>query len=89
MSEIKVTINTYPDSSFGISSWNIRDKQDEPERVSVRRDGKEYSIVFDKPVRIEVWSVDDRGELGDRLTMLPLEEEEISSFRFWDGPEGE
>ena len=85
MSEINVTVNTYPASSFGVSAWNIRDKNDEPERVSVRKGDREYSIVFSKPIRVEVWSVDDRGELSERLYILdrPIVAEEDDFF----GPE--
>lgn len=69
MSNLKLTINPFPETCVETSSWNIREK-DEPERISVRRGEREYSIVFDEEVRFEVWSIDEQGELNERLEVL-------------------
>lgn len=70
MSELKITVNNYEGSSFEVSQWNLRPRGEEPERVSVRRGNREYSIVLDNPIRVEVWLVDKKGELSHILETL-------------------
>ena len=62
----EITVDLYPENSFETKSWNLNDLKEEPERVCVRREDKEYSIVFDDEVRFEIWGVDENGELGER-----------------------
>ncbi len=61
----KIIVNLFPQNSFDISSWNLI-HQDEPERISVQKNGKEYSIIFDENPKLEIWSLDKKGEL-DKL----------------------
>jgi hypothetical protein len=60
----RITFNLFPDNSFDLSSWNLLHKN-ESERISVQKDGKEYSMVFSDEFRLEIWSLDANGELNE------------------------
>lgn len=62
MNDIKITVNTDSKTPFDLSSWNI---SDENNRVSIRYNNKEYSVIMmdDGSVNLEKWEVDSNGEL--------------------------
>lgn len=70
----KITVNTLPKSSFDVAAWNLIDK-DEPERICIKKDHKEYAFVFEKDrILLETWFLDNKGELQDLEDVLVLEQ---------------
>lgn len=67
----KITVNTSPENSFNVTDWNI---VGEAERVSVKRGDQEFSLVFaDEGFRLEIWKLDEKGELKELYsTLYPL-----------------
>lgn len=61
MHNYKITVNTFNRNSFDLSAWNI--SSDEPERITIRKGNKEFALVFDSTFRLEVWSLDENGEI--------------------------
>lgn len=66
----KITVNTYPYTSVDTVSWNLNSERLEPERISIRKGDKEFSLVFDDEVRLEIWSLDKNGELEELESTL-------------------
>jgi Trm5-related predicted tRNA methylase len=64
LSNIHLTINTFPETSLTTSSWSLFGGK-EPQRIAVRFNNKEYVIVLDEAPYFEVWSLDEKGELLD------------------------
>ena len=73
MLDYTITVNTYTDSSFAINAWNIRDKNDEPERISIKKGNKEYSLVLAEIPYLEIWSLDSNKELDKVVNYQNLE----------------
>lgn len=76
---LKVTINPDSETSLTVGGWPINTNPDqdpldkEPERVNVERDGKSYSFVFTSDgVKVEIWDLEDDGELGGLRHVLDL-----------------
>lgn len=70
---LKITVHPDIDGTFSFGGWPININQ-ESERVDIERGNKCYSIVFtpEGPI-LEIWNVDDSGELDglDRTIHLP------------------
>jgi hypothetical protein len=66
MKKIKIITNPYEGTEVIHDGWIIKNTDDfsEPQRVTVKFNGKEYSLVLDEDCpRLEIWE-DDDGEPG-------------------------
>lgn len=81
MNGIKITINNYPNTWVETSQWCILGKDDN-QRVSVRNGKKEYSLaIYDNDdVILEIWSLDEDGELLDVERTIPLTTKNFHPF---------
>lgn len=71
---MKVTINPSLNTALEVAQWTInRTGYTEPERVSVEKDGRHYSLVLvnGNPL-VEVWTIEPDGEIGALLSTTEI-----------------
>lgn len=80
MASYNITVNTFPKNSFNLASWNLTNE--EPERICVRKGDKEFCLVFDEEFRLEIWNLDENGEIFELQSSLsPLGVEYPNIFK--------
>ena len=78
--DIHLTINIHPDSLVTSSLWTLYGRQ-EPERIAVRFNNKEYVTVLDEGEPFfEIWSLDAKGELNELEQTLKADGTLLQNF---------
>ena len=79
--DIHLTVNIHPDSFLTSSLWTLYGRQ-EPERIAVRFNNKEYVTVLDEEPYFEIWSLDANGELDELEQTFRIEETLVENFMY-------
>ena len=62
---IKVTVNLNPNDPIQLSQWSVDDKNDR--RIGFEFGGLSYSFILSTPIKMEVYDLDENGDIGDIL----------------------
>jgi len=70
-------VNVNPHSGAEVDCWNISDE--EPEQVTVYRNGRAYVLAFEESPVVETWSIEKNGDFGVLLhtTYIPVISEQL------------